>query len=162
MSFHRSCEDIHIRQEDGYTLLLAKVRDSHGQLIPRKIRLDDHIGNTDGNIFPLALAQCHVHVQSKGSNIITSGWFIWGGNNFTRTARNISLEHTEHGPKLCAELEMRNGGSRGLQGIMLSEKIANNDGRLKFLVSLSSSSNSSCVDSVRIRLILMSENRVLE
>lgn len=158
MSFHRSCEDIHIRQEDGYTLLLAKVRDSHGQLIPRKIRLDDHIGNTDGDIFPLA--QCHVHVQSKGSNSITSGWFIWGGNNFTRTARNISLEHTEQGPKLCAELEMRNGGSRGRQGIMLSEKIANNDGHLKFLVSLSSSS--SCMDSVRIRLILMSENRVLE
>ncbi|RHZ55793.1 hypothetical protein CDV55_105411 [Aspergillus turcosus] len=111
MSFHRSCEDIHIRLEDGYTLLLAKVRDSHGQLIPRKIRLDEHIGNTDG-------------------------WFIWGGNNFTRTARNISLEHTEQGPKLCADLEMRNGGSRGRQGIMLSEKIANNDGHLKFLVSL--------------------------
>jgi hypothetical protein len=32
---------------------------------------------------------------------------------------------------------MRDGGwSRGLQGIMLSEKIANNDGHLKFLVSL--------------------------
>ncbi|GIK06287.1 hypothetical protein Aspvir_001934 [Aspergillus viridinutans] len=114
MSFHRSCEDIHIRQEDGCTMLLAKVRDSHGQLIPRKIRLDDHIGNTDGIPFCL-------------------GWFIWGGNNFTRTARNISLEHTESGPKLCAELEMRNGGTRGLQGIMLSEKIGNNDGHLKFL-----------------------------
>ncbi|KAH1313251.1 hypothetical protein KXX16_006787 [Aspergillus fumigatus] len=91
-------------------MLLAKVRDSHGQFIPRKIRLDDHIGNTDG-------------------------WFIWGGTNFTRTARNISLEHTAYGPKLCAELQMRDGGwSRGLQGIMLSEKIANNDGHLKFLI----------------------------
>ncbi|KAF7183720.1 hypothetical protein CNMCM7691_004070 [Aspergillus felis] len=108
MSFHRSCEDIHIRQEDGATMLLAKVRDSHGHLVPRKIRLDDHIGNTDG-------------------------WFIWGGCNFTRTARNISLQHTEHGPKLCAELEMNGGGTRGLQGIMLSEKIGNNDGHLKFL-----------------------------
>ncbi|GFF79172.1 cyanovirin-N homolog [Aspergillus lentulus] len=109
MSFHQSSQDIHIRQEDGCTLLLANVRDSHGQLIQRKIRLDDHIGNTDG-------------------------WFIWGGTNFTRTARNISLEHTAYGPKLCAELQTRDGGwSRGLQGIMLSEKIANNDGHLKFL-----------------------------
>ncbi|KAF4179759.1 hypothetical protein CNMCM8927_003519 [Aspergillus lentulus] len=110
MSFHQSSQDIHIRQEDGCTLLLANVRDSHGQLIQRKIRLDDHIGNTDG-------------------------WFIWGGTNFTRTARNISLEHTAYGPKLCAELQTRDGGwSRGLQGIMLSEKIANNDGHLKFLI----------------------------
>jgi hypothetical protein len=85
--------------------------------------------------------------------LIISGWFIWGGHNFTRTARNISLEHTEFGPKLCAELEMNNGGTRGLQGIMLSEKITNNDGHLKFLVSLSSS----CMDSVKSRWILMSD-----
>ncbi|EAW08797.1 CVNH domain-containing protein [Aspergillus clavatus NRRL 1] len=108
MSFHQSSEDIHIRQEDGSTMLLARVRNNAGQLIQRKIRLDDHIGNTDG-------------------------WFIWGGNNFTRTARNIALEHTQYGPKLCADLEMRDGGSRGRQGVMLSDKIGNEDGHLRFL-----------------------------
>ncbi|KAK6812580.1 hypothetical protein RU639_011754 [Aspergillus parasiticus] len=108
MSFHQSSRNIHIKPGHGHTMLLAEVRDIRGRYIPRKIRLDDHIGNTDG-------------------------WFIWGGSNFTHSARNITLEETPWGPKLCADLPMINGGSRGRQGIMLSDKIQNNDGRLKFL-----------------------------
>ncbi|KAE8332530.1 Cyanovirin-N [Aspergillus sergii] len=108
MSFHQTCRNIHIKPEHGQTMLLADVRDIRGRYIPRKIRLDDHIGNTDG-------------------------WFIWGGSNFTRSATNVTLEETPWGPKLCADLPMINGGSRGRQGMMLSDKIQNNDGRLKFL-----------------------------
>ncbi|KAA8643360.1 CVNH domain-containing protein [Aspergillus tanneri] len=108
MAFHQSCKDIHIRQEDGYTMLLAEVRDNYGNYSRHKIRLDDHIGNTDG-------------------------WFIWGGQNFTRSAKNINLEHTEWGPKLVAEMRSLDGGSRGLQGLMLADKIAVVDGRFKFL-----------------------------
>ncbi|OGM47928.1 hypothetical protein ABOM_002738 [Aspergillus bombycis] len=89
-------------------MLLAEVRNIQGRYIPRKIRLDDHIGNTDG-------------------------WFIWGGSNFSNSARNVTLEETPWGPKLCADLPMINGGSRGRQGMMLSDKIRNNDGHLKFL-----------------------------
>jgi hypothetical protein len=45
-------------------MLLAKVRDGHGQLIPRKIRLDDHIGNTDGiSLLPGHLVLCLCSIQ---------------------------------------------------------------------------------------------------
>ncbi|KAE8353368.1 Cyanovirin-N [Aspergillus coremiiformis] len=111
MSFHHSCRNIFIQPEHGQTILLADVRDTHGNYHHRKIRLDDHIGNTDG-------------------------WFLWGGSNFTRSARNVALENTPWGPKLCADLPMINGGLRGRQGMMLSDKIQNVDGRLKFSVVL--------------------------
>ncbi|KKK17566.1 hypothetical protein ARAM_006354 [Aspergillus rambellii] len=61
------------------------------------------------------------------------GWFIWGGHNFTETARNVQLEFTERGPKLTADLAMKDGGSRGLQGLFLADKIMNVDGHLKFM-----------------------------
>ena len=48
MSFHSSSSDIHITHENGSTMLLCHVRDTHGKMNPRRIRLDDHIGNTDG------------------------------------------------------------------------------------------------------------------
>lgn len=64
-----------------------------------------------------------------------AGWFIWGGTNFTLSASNIALEMTPYGPKLCADLRMHDGGSRGRQGIMLSDKIENRNGHLHFLVS---------------------------
>ncbi|KAK1141833.1 hypothetical protein N8T08_008499 [Aspergillus melleus] len=108
MSFHNTCQNIKLSHENGCTVLSADVRDKSGHHIHRKIRLDDHIGNTDG-------------------------WFIWGGSNFTRSASNVTLEHTEWGPKLCADLRTHDGGSRGRQGLMLADKIANNDGHFKFL-----------------------------
>lgn len=50
MSFHSSSKDIHIEVNERHqcTLLLCMVRNQEGQYIPNKIRLDDHIGNTDG------------------------------------------------------------------------------------------------------------------
>ncbi|PKY02328.1 Cyanovirin-N [Aspergillus campestris IBT 28561] len=108
MSFHLSSHDVHIREENGSTMLLAQVRDHTGKLCSRKIRLDDHIGNSDG-------------------------YFIWDGANFTRSARNIGLEASDRGPKLTADLEMHGGGTRGRQGLFLADKIANVDGHLKFL-----------------------------
>ncbi|ODM16666.1 hypothetical protein SI65_08173 [Aspergillus cristatus] len=107
MSFHSSSSDIHITHENGSTMLVCQVRDTHGKMNPRRIRLDDHIGNTDG-------------------------WFIWGGVNFTQSAENIALEHTDRGPKLTAELHKRDGGFRERQGLFLADKISNQDGHLKF------------------------------
>ncbi|KAE8154346.1 Cyanovirin-N [Aspergillus avenaceus] len=108
MSFHNSARNLKLRSEDGKTLLLLELRDTKGKWHNRKVRLDDHIGNTDG-------------------------WFIWGGSNFTRSARDVALENTPWGPKLCADLRMKDGGSRGRQGVMLSDKIQNVDGHLRFL-----------------------------
>lgn len=48
MSFHKSSSDIHIRQENGKTMLLCKAHDTHGGNTDNRIRLDDHIGNSDG------------------------------------------------------------------------------------------------------------------
>ncbi|RAL16162.1 CVNH domain-containing protein [Aspergillus homomorphus CBS 101889] len=108
MSFHQSCHDIHIVHEMGSTMLCCVARDNSGVGHPRKIRLDQHIGNTDG-------------------------WFIWGGENFTRSASDVRLEDSDRGPKLTAELLTRDGGSKGRQGIFLADKIANEDGHLRFL-----------------------------
>ncbi|KAF7586026.1 hypothetical protein BBP40_009659 [Aspergillus hancockii] len=108
MSFHHSARNWRLRVEDGITWFRCELRDRHGEYHERTIRLDDHIGNTDG-------------------------WFIWGGQNFTRTARDIRLEDSERGPKLVAVMEMNGGGDRGLQGLYLTDKIENDDGHLRFL-----------------------------
>ncbi|GAT18807.1 hypothetical protein RIB2604_00103050 [Aspergillus luchuensis] len=107
MSFHNSCQNIHLIHEPGATFLHAEVRRANGEYVARKIRLDRHIGNTDG-------------------------WFLWGGSNFTETANDIQLEHTGRGPKLTAYLRKRDGGYRELQGLYLADKIANENGELVF------------------------------
>ncbi|OJJ43047.1 hypothetical protein ASPZODRAFT_146357 [Penicilliopsis zonata CBS 506.65] len=109
MSFHNSSHDIRIEFADRSTFLVAMVKDAHGHPHPNRIRLDKHIGNSDG-------------------------WFIWGGENFTATARDIRLDQGPRGPKLTAELPMRNGGFRERQGIDLADKIENQNGHLVFLV----------------------------
>ncbi|PYH46049.1 CVNH domain-containing protein [Aspergillus saccharolyticus JOP 1030-1] len=114
MSFHNSCRDIHLAFENDSTMLCCVARDCQGAIHHRKICLDVHIGNTDG----------YPH---------RSGWFIWGGENFTESAHDIRLEHTDRGPKLTAQLRMANGGYRERQGIFLADKIANEDGHLRFL-----------------------------
>lgn len=49
MSFHVSSNDIRIRVEPGKsTFLICKARDAHGNWHDNEIRLDDFIGNTDG------------------------------------------------------------------------------------------------------------------
>lgn len=56
MSFHHTARNIKIGHEGGVTTLEAELRDKHGDYHHRKIRLDDHIGNTDGMpslLFPL-------------------------------------------------------------------------------------------------------------
>lgn len=132
MSFHLSSSDIHIRHENGSTMLLCHVRDLHGKMVLKKIRLDDHIGNSDGTP---SLFCPPFNPQMQSTRLIRAGWFVWGGVNFTQSAHNIALENTDHGPKLTADLPMSNGGSRGRQGMFLADKIENQDGHLKFLVS---------------------------
>ena len=134
MSFHHSCENIHIREENGKTSLLCDARDLKGNLVPNRIHLDDHVGNSDGT--PLSLFFFHRLVEDqyliRGIKI---GWFRWGFTNLTQSAKNIALEHTDQGPKLTADLPMSDGGSRGRQGMFLGDKIENNNGHLKFRVS---------------------------
>ncbi|KAL1979791.1 hypothetical protein VTN96DRAFT_5198 [Rasamsonia emersonii] len=108
MSFHLTSEDIHLEFADDSTWLVAQVKDAHGRFHHNRVRLDKHIGNSDG-------------------------WFIWGGENFTRSARDIRLEHGPRGPKLTAELPMINGGFRERQGIDLADRIENRDGHLVYL-----------------------------
>lgn len=55
MSFHNSCQNIHLIHEPGATFLHAEVRRANGEYVARKIRLDRHIGNTDGMSFPPSL-----------------------------------------------------------------------------------------------------------
>lgn len=63
MSFHNSCQNIHLIHEPGATFLHAEVRRANGEYVARKIRLDRHIGNTDGMIpFPLPF---YVYFLSK-------------------------------------------------------------------------------------------------
>ncbi|RHZ55795.1 hypothetical protein CDV55_105495 [Aspergillus turcosus] len=101
MSLHQTCEDIQIIQRIGSTDLVANARNSAGQRVPNKIHLDDHIGEKNGRL-------------------------VWGEKNFTQSAGEVSLEQTEHGAIMHAE--MRKG--RDHQEINLSEKIKNFDGRL--------------------------------
>ncbi|KAJ9298593.1 hypothetical protein DTO271G3_3560 [Paecilomyces variotii] len=109
MSFHVSCEDIRIEVMPGdATYLCCAGKDVDGNWHPNRLRLDDIIGNSDG-------------------------WFIWGGRDFTHSAREIHLEHGANGPHLTAELPMRDGGYRERQGIDLADKIRNENGRLIFL-----------------------------
>ncbi|KAL1999969.1 hypothetical protein VTN02DRAFT_3728 [Thermoascus thermophilus] len=108
MSFHVSSSDIRIRVEPGQsTFLFCKARDSHGNWHDNEIRLDDFIGNTDG-------------------------WFIWGGRNFTQSAKEIHIEHGPKGPHLTAMLTKRDGGYRERQGIDLADKFENQNGRVVF------------------------------
>lgn len=51
---------------------------------------------------------------------------MWRGQNFTHSAGQVSLEQTEHGAIMCAEMKKE----RDRQEINLSEKIKNFDGRL--------------------------------
>ncbi|PIG79942.1 hypothetical protein AARAC_005512 [Aspergillus arachidicola] len=108
-SFHHTARNWRIRVENGITMFRVEVKDLHGNWVERTIRLDDHIGNTDG-------------------------WFIWGGNNFTSDAKegSIRLEDTEWGPKLIAVMRSNNGGDRGEQGMLLGDKIENRNGELHF------------------------------
>ena len=66
MSFHLSSHDIHIREEHGSTMLLAQVRDHTGKLCSRKIRLDDHIGNSDGERYLLPPSSVRYSTNSPG------------------------------------------------------------------------------------------------
>ena len=56
------------------------------------------------------------------------GWFQWGGQNYSQTGSDFALD----GPKLVGNLKMNDGGSRGLQGINLDDKIANIEGVLVY------------------------------
>ncbi|KAF7114784.1 hypothetical protein CNMCM5793_000323 [Aspergillus hiratsukae] len=101
MSLHETCEDIRIIRRIGATDLVADACNSSGRRIPNKIRLDDHIGEKNGRL-------------------------VWGEKNFTQSAGQVSLEQTEHGAIMCAEMRK----DRDREEINLSERIKNFDGRL--------------------------------
>ncbi|KAL4909550.1 hypothetical protein BDW74DRAFT_146784 [Aspergillus multicolor] len=101
MSFARSCSNFHL--ENGH-VLVATAQDVHGNWRESRIDLNGFIGNQDG-------------------------WFMWDGENFANSARDIRLE----GSRLTAELPKRDGGYRERQGIELNDRIGNDNGRLVFV-----------------------------
>ncbi|KAF8421825.1 Cyanovirin-N [Tirmania nivea] len=102
MSFHASCENIHLQ---GGHILVAKARSMNGNWCDSSIDLDHYIGNSDG-------------------------WFTWDGNNFSHSAKEITLSHRPDGLWLEGDLPCRDGGYRERQGIRLSDRISNVNGRL--------------------------------
>ncbi|KAJ5348223.1 Cyanovirin-N [Penicillium brevicompactum] len=108
MSFHKSCDLVRIEVRGDGTWLLAAAGNGHGENIPSQLRLDDHIGNSDG-------------------------YFSWQGHRFTQTAKNIQLSFRNDGVWLEADISEVNGGERGRQGINLSDHIENRGGKLVFV-----------------------------
>ncbi|RAH42397.1 CVNH domain-containing protein [Aspergillus aculeatinus CBS 121060] len=108
MSFHTSCQNIHLIKEDGRTILHAEVRRRNNEMVARTFPLDRHIGNANGG-------------------------FQWGGHDFSHSARDIELEQTERGPRLTAFLKGAGGEYRELQGLYLADRIKNEDGNLIYL-----------------------------
>ncbi|KAF7114783.1 hypothetical protein CNMCM5793_000322 [Aspergillus hiratsukae] len=107
--FHRSSKNIRIRHKAGSAMLLADAEDMNGSYTPNCVPLDDLIGVKDGQL-------------------------VWGGSDFIDSvgAGRIYLEDTQHGPKMVAEVA-KGDGSREIQTIELSEKIANVGGRLQYI-----------------------------
>ncbi|KAI5817436.1 Cyanovirin-N [Pyronema omphalodes] len=103
MTFDISAKEIELK--DGH-YLKATLKNFNGDWVHAKIDLDECLGNTDG-------------------------WFLWGGKNFSKTARNFRLE--DGGKKLVAELLTADQSYRGLQGVVLSDRIENRDGRFYFI-----------------------------
>ncbi|KAF8253382.1 Cyanovirin-N [Wilcoxina mikolae CBS 423.85] len=102
-NFHTSAHDIELKNNHK---LKCKLKNSNGKVVEASIDLNDYIGNSDG-------------------------WFKWDSANFSKSARNVCLR--EGGTKLEADLPMANGGYRERQGIMLSDRIENCDGKLVFI-----------------------------
>ncbi|KAI1070497.1 hypothetical protein LB507_006719 [Fusarium sp. FIESC RH6] len=101
MSFFDSCQDIQII--DGH-ILRALAQDADGQWRESQIDLDQFIGNQDG-------------------------WFMWGGEFFSKSAMNVELE----GTYLMAELTKADGDFGERQGIDLNDRISNENGELVFI-----------------------------
>ncbi|KAB8222306.1 Cyanovirin-N [Aspergillus novoparasiticus] len=108
MSFEQSCVDIRIEVRDDHTALLAGAGVGDNAYVPAELILDEHIGNSDG-------------------------YFTWDGRSFTQSAENIELSFRDDGVWLEADLPEVDGGERGRQGIKLSDRIENQNGRLVVL-----------------------------
>ncbi|KAF7114785.1 hypothetical protein CNMCM5793_000324 [Aspergillus hiratsukae] len=104
MRFDKSCRNLYTRLENGTTVLIAEAANMN-QLSDSRTTLDDFIGNEDG-------------------------YFKMPGRGFTQSAQNIALEYSEHGPKLSAEMRREDGEWRERQGILLADKLENDEGHL--------------------------------
>lgn len=90
------------------------------------VRLDDCLGNNHGEDVTFFLLELHRHFTD-----VISGRFQWGGHDFSKCARNITLgiEGPQQLPVLHAELEDQ--GCYAARNVNLAEKINNRDGQLK-------------------------------
>ncbi|KAJ6090107.1 hypothetical protein N7486_008922 [Penicillium sp. IBT 16267x] len=102
MSFSQSCEDIRLETDGGLRLVCLAQNESGGWQ-PTELYLDDFIGNEDG-------------------------WFKWGGENVSQSARDFTLE----GSRLSAWLPTLAGEYRGRQELDLDDRISNEDGELVY------------------------------
>ncbi|KAJ6133150.1 hypothetical protein N7471_008365 [Penicillium samsonianum] len=109
MSFHHSACDIHLRGEPGCTFLAAICNNEEGSGLSDNITLDKCLGNDNGH-------------------------FRWGGRNFSRDARNITLvaQGPDKNPVLHSDLR-NSSGDYVPSEIDLATHIANIDGQLVYL-----------------------------
>lgn len=119
-NFHTSAHDIELKNDHK---LKCKLKNSNGKIVESSIDLNDYIGNSDGPV---------LHYNPTTDMSLTSGigWFKWESANFSKSAKNICLR--ENGTKLEADLPTADGGYRERQGIELSDRIENCDGKLVF------------------------------
>ncbi|KAM0233173.1 hypothetical protein ACHAPO_007250 [Fusarium lateritium] len=104
-NFHESSENIWL--ENGH-ILHAECGNGEGDNVESTLDLDYYIGNDDGA-------------------------FSWGGENFSGSASDITLEIADDGqPILRAELNPVDGDPVGAN-INLAERIGNDCGTLIFL-----------------------------
>lgn len=126
MSFSISSTDISL--EDDH-ILRATVWNMAGKKMESSIDLDLYIGNKDGKycvyclaLPPLAIDYSEAHTKCK------TGYFKWGGKNYSLTGRNLRLENAI----LIGDLIKLDDGVREDQRIDLDDHIENVDGVLKF------------------------------
>ncbi|KAJ5259459.1 hypothetical protein N7478_012440 [Penicillium angulare] len=108
MSFHESSCDIHLVAGTKGTFLVATCNNDEGSGLTTDILLDEFLGNKKGCL-------------------------DWGGEGFSKTARNISLSAEDHrSPILYSEL-LDSSGNYSLNEIDLATHIANIDGELVYM-----------------------------
>ncbi|OQE22285.1 hypothetical protein PENSTE_c010G03987 [Penicillium steckii] len=109
MSFQNSACDVHLSAQPGATSLVAICNNDEGTGLETRLLLDDYLGNEDGHI-------------------------TWGGKNFSKNARNISIssDGPQHVPILHCDLAGSDGKFVSSE-IDLADHIANIDGELVVL-----------------------------
>jgi len=125
-TFHASSQDIRIDwQEGNQTILLCQARDESGNLQDARIRLDDYIGNDNGNLNSI--------FHERHLLIFLPGNFVWDGEDFSHSARNVSVQIEQGGNVVALHAELENREGNWVRDVLnLGERIINDNGCLVF------------------------------